>query len=54
MIEISNNVKIKQIIELTNNETNEVSYLILDDDSKEWKHITEEKYNEIRGSNNGK
>lgn len=53
MIEISNNVKIKQFIELTNEETNEVSYLILDDDSNEWKHITKEEHDKLRGYNNG-
>lgn len=53
MIEISNNVKIQQIIEVTNNETNEISYLMMDDEGNEWKHITQTEYNKIRGCNNG-
>ncbi len=53
MIEISNKIKIQQIIEVINNDTNEISYLIMNDTDKEWKHITQEEYNNIRGYNNG-
>ena len=54
MIEISNKIKIQQIIEVIDNDTNEVSYLIMDDEGNEWKRITQAEYNKIRGCNNGK
>ena len=53
MIKISNNVTIKQMIEVTDKKTNKTSYLVMDDDNKEWRSITQEEYNNIRGYNNG-
>ena len=53
MIKISNDVTIKQIMEVINNETDEVSYLIMDDNDNGWRTITKDEYNKIRGNRDG-
>ena len=53
MIKISNDVTIKQIMEVTNNKTGEVSYLAMDDNDNEWRTITKDEYNKIRGNKDG-
>lgn len=53
MIKISNDVTIKQIMEVINNETGEVSYLIMDDNDNRWRTITKDEYNKIRGNKDG-
>lgn len=53
MIKISNDVTIKQIMEVINNETGEVSYLIMDDNDNGWRTITKDEYNKIRGNKDG-
>lgn len=53
MIKISNDVTIKQIMEVVNNETGEVSYLIMNDNDDEWRTITKDEYNKIRGNKDG-
>ena len=53
MIKISNDVTIKQVMELTNKETGEISYLIMSDEG-DWQQITQEEYNKLtRGNKNG-
>lgn len=52
MIKISNNIDVKQIIEITDKETGEINYLTMVDD--EWVYITKERYEEIMRNKNDK
>lgn len=40
-------IKMKQVIEVYNHDTNETEFLLMQDD--EWVKISEEQYNKIRG-----
>lgn len=42
-----------QIMKLTNEKTNEVNYLIKNEDTQEWVQLSEEEYNKLRGNING-
>lgn len=54
-IELSHNVSIKQVMEVTDEETGEKTFLIMSDDGSKWVPITQDEYNNhIRGSKNGK
>lgn len=52
-MELMTEATITQIIEITDKETGKKKYLISDDESNEWKTITEEKYLQLIGDNNG-
>jgi hypothetical protein len=52
-MELMTEATITQIIEITDKETGKKEYLISDDESGEWKTITEEKYLQLIGDNNG-
>lgn len=48
------NIKsIQQVLKTVNNKTGEINYLIMDEVDNEWKKLTEEEYNQIRGYENG-
>lgn len=49
MIELKTKLSVKQIIKITNNETNEEEYLIMDEDTNQWVKISQDEYNKIRG-----
>lgn len=49
MIELKTKLSVKQIIKITNNETNEKEYLIMDEDTNQWIKISQDEYNKIRG-----
>ena len=38
----------KNFIKIINNETNEEEYLIMDEDTNEWKKISQDEYNKIK------
>lgn len=52
MIEVNNTVSVQQIVKKVNNKTGEINYLILDEDNQEWKQLTEQEYNQLRGNLN--
>lgn len=49
MIELNTKLSVKQIIKITNNETNEEEYLIMNEDTNQWVKISQDEYNKIRG-----
>lgn len=48
MIELNNKLSIQQVIKIINNKTNEEEYLIMDEDTNEWKKISQDEYNKIK------
>ena len=53
MIEAKNKVSVKQIMKLVDKETNEETYLILNEENDTWERISKEEYDTIRGNSNG-
>lgn len=54
MIQLTNNVSIKQIMEATKKETGEKIYYYWDDNSSTWVEMNQDEYNQIiRGNKNG-
>ncbi len=49
MIEVNNKLSIQQVVKVTDNKTNEESYLILDNTNNIWKKITKKEYDKLRG-----
>lgn len=49
MIDIHTNVSIEQVMKIVNKKSGEVNYLIMGENDSEWKQLTEEEYNKIRG-----
>lgn len=48
MIELNNKLSIQQVIKIINNKTNEEEYLIMNEDTNEWKKISQDEYNKIK------
>ena len=52
MIQLNNNISIKQVIKVINNNTGEEQFLMMNDNKNEWVEITQDDYNKIRGQQN--
>ena len=52
MIQLNNNISIKQVIKVINNDTGEEQFLMMNDNKNEWVEITQADYNKIRGQQN--
>ena len=52
MIQLNNNISIKQVIKVINNDTGEEQFLMMNDNKNEWVETTQDDYNKIRGQQN--
>ena len=53
MVELNCNVDVKQVVKITNHQTGEDSYLIMNEDKREWEQLSKQEYNKLRGYSNG-
>ena len=52
MIQLNNNISIKQVIKVINNDTGEEQFLMMNDNENEWVEITQDDYNKKRVQQN--